>query len=72
MDVKLVLESLKHDHTAVGCWVHVIGYVTSIAKVPDNQRHLYSSVNVGVQALLLWPADDLDISSYERSLEGQD
>ena len=68
VDVNLLLQGLGVSQTDVGQWVHVIGYVTSIqqAKV---QRSTSASVQVAVQALILWQAVELDLASYEASFE---
>lgn len=73
MDVKLLLETLKSEQTDNGQWVHVIGYLTFInppAKAADPRYPSKSKITtrVGVQALLLWIAQDLDIGAYERSM----
>ncbi|KAK9415383.1 hypothetical protein SUNI508_10573 [Seiridium unicorne] len=68
VDVKLLLQCLNTGQTDVGRWVHVMGYVTSITKPRDVHRNTCDGAYVGVQALVLWPADDLDISAYEDSV----
>lgn len=67
VDVELLLKNLKSSETDIGQWVHVIGYITSIPKLKGQREQLPSPPNVGVQALVLWPAGDLDIVSYEKS-----
>ncbi|KAI1097213.1 CST complex subunit Ten1 [Jackrogersella minutella] len=67
-DVTLLLQNLNSEHTDIGQWVHLIGYITSIKQIfakPTTTSHV---VSIGVQALVLWIAEDLDISSYEKTL----
>ncbi|KAI1501921.1 CST complex subunit Ten1 [Biscogniauxia marginata] len=71
VDVKLLLQSLKSEQTDIGQWIHVIGYVTSIRHTPgkttaSNARRRGATC-VSVQALVLWTAEDLDISTYEQA-----
>ncbi|KAI3326130.1 CST complex subunit Ten1 [Xylariaceae sp. AK1471] len=72
VDVKLLLKTLKSEHTDVGQWVHVIGYVTFVKSVAvTDSRSLSESKGaprVGVQALILWIAQDLHLGVYEKSL----
>lgn len=67
VDVKLLLQTLKTSQTDIGCWVNIIGYVTSIEPKLAKSVKGGSAATVGVQALLVWTAIDLDISAYERS-----
>lgn len=67
VDVKLVLESLKPEHVEVGQWVHVIGYVTDGSIITTRSLQSQGSSNATVQALIIWTAEDLDISLYEES-----
>jgi hypothetical protein len=67
--VKLLLENLRSGQTDVGQWVHVLGYITSVTKkAQDREISQTSGANVGVQALLLWSAQDLDIAAYTDSM----
>ncbi|KAI0179342.1 CST complex subunit Ten1 [Hypoxylon sp. FL1284] len=67
VDVKLLLEKLNAEQTDIGQWVHVIGYVTSIQQTLAKATTASCTANVGVQALVLWIAEDLDVASYEQS-----
>ncbi|KAK7923346.1 hypothetical protein PG985_007417 [Apiospora marii] len=66
LDVKLLLQSLNCEQTDVGQWLHVIGYVTSVQK-PSRKAPGPSCWSVGVQALVLWKAEELDLAAYEAS-----
>ncbi|KAJ8127504.1 hypothetical protein O1611_g6133 [Lasiodiplodia mahajangana] len=75
VDVKLVLETLTAEHTDMGQWVHVIGYLTFVnPAVPvasagsRNPPRSKTATRVGVQALMLWIARDLDLGVYEKSM----
>ncbi|KAH6697214.1 CST complex subunit Ten1 [Plectosphaerella plurivora] len=61
VDVTLLLENLTAEHTRVGEWVNITGYISS-PKSPLTDGH------VPIQALLLWSAGPLDLQRYERSL----
>ncbi|KAI0537217.1 CST complex subunit Ten1 [Xylaria digitata] len=65
VDVKLILETLKSEQTDVGQWVHVIGYLTFVDQNPLGSK---TTPRVGVQALILWIARDLDLGAYEKSM----
>ncbi|KAI0885777.1 CST complex subunit Ten1 [Annulohypoxylon maeteangense] len=67
VDVKLLLETLKSEQLEIGQWVHVIGYVTSFQILMTKSKEPRCSSSVHVQALVLWTAEDLDISSYEKA-----
>ncbi|KAI2605847.1 CST complex subunit Ten1 [Hypoxylon fragiforme] len=67
VNVTLLLESLKLEHIDIGQWVHVIGCITSIKQRPLKTTD-FSTATVEVQALALWIAEDLDITSYETTL----
>lgn len=69
VDVKLLLKNLGSAQTDVGQWVHVLGYITFVTKTTrgrDNKSP--PGVDVGIQALLLWSAQDLDITAYTKSM----
>lgn len=70
VDVRLVLEKLNAERTAVGQWVNVIGYIamspTEPAKRSLKLKERPSTVHV--QALMLWSARPLDIDRYETCL----
>ncbi|KAI1851096.1 hypothetical protein JX266_003761 [Neoarthrinium moseri] len=67
VDVKLLLQSLKSNQTDAGQWVHVIGYITSITRSSASNERSSDVTDVGVQALVLWVAEDLDLPAYEMS-----
>ncbi|ROT41345.1 hypothetical protein SODALDRAFT_397125 [Sodiomyces alkalinus F11] len=62
----LILENITAEHTRVGEWLNVIGYLTAGALGQAPRR---DSRDAYVQALLLWPAGPFDIRRYERSLK---
>ncbi|KAI1128848.1 CST complex subunit Ten1 [Nemania abortiva] len=75
VDVKLLLETLGSEQTDTGQWVHVIGYLTfvnpaiPVAAVDSrNPSRGKTATRVGVQALMLWIARDLDLGVYEKSM----
>jgi hypothetical protein len=70
VDVKLLLQSLKTSQTDVGQWVHVIGYITTVQRASVKARPPSAVTSIGVQALVLWPAEELDIASYEQTFDG--
>ncbi|KAI0813392.1 CST complex subunit Ten1 [Xylaria sp. FL0064] len=65
VDINLLLETLKSEQTDAGQWVHVIGYITFVN--PGSSRSK-SVPRIGVQALILWIAQDLDLKAYENSM----
>ncbi|KAH8893436.1 hypothetical protein GQ53DRAFT_840493 [Thozetella sp. PMI_491] len=67
VDVTLVLQSLKSEHTRIGEWVNIIGYISAIAHPSPEAPPKQKRTNVHVQALLLWSTGPLDLSEYERS-----
>ena len=68
VDVNLLVQALKTNHTDIGSWVNVTGYVTSIDQNTVRSAKGGPSATVGVQALLVWAAEDLDIAAYESAL----
>ncbi|KAI1765153.1 CST complex subunit Ten1 [Hypoxylon sp. FL1150] len=66
-DVALLLQRLKAEQTDIGQWVHVIGYITSIEQTLAKATMGSRTASVGVQVLVLWIAEDLDITSYEHA-----
>ncbi|KAI0838780.1 CST complex subunit Ten1 [Hypoxylon sp. FL0890] len=68
VDVALLLQNLKAEQTDIGQWIHVIGYITSIKQALLKANVVPHTASVGVQALVLWVAEDLDIQSYENAL----
>ncbi|OTB00670.1 hypothetical protein M426DRAFT_233707 [Hypoxylon sp. CI-4A] len=71
VDAKLLLENLKAEQTDIGQWIHVIGYITSIKQTPSQTTKEVPVSNVGVQALVLWIAEDLNITSYEKTFASE-
>lgn len=69
VDVNLVLESLGSEHTRVGEWVNVIGYITDIAPLASNRESSRGRLAVYTQAVLLWSAGPFDIRRYETSVK---
>ncbi|KAK7941223.1 uncharacterized protein PG986_013610 [Apiospora aurea] len=66
LDVKLLLQSLDHEQTDIGQWVHVIGYITLVPR-PSSKAPTVDCGRVHVQALVLWQAEELDLAAYEAS-----
>ncbi|OTA70071.1 hypothetical protein K449DRAFT_427583 [Hypoxylon sp. EC38] len=71
IDVTLLLEKLGSEQTDIGQWIHIIGYITSIKQTPLNASMGLDTASVGVQALVLWIAEDLDIPLYEKALASE-
>jgi hypothetical protein len=69
VDVKLLLKGLNSSQTGTGQWVHVIGYVTSIQVPSAKAEPSFHMTGIGVQALMLWTAADLDIAAYEKTYD---
>lgn len=75
-DVRLLLETLKGADTAVGEWVNVMGYVTSIrinntkqvAQCRGGMQDVEEAI-VHIQAILLWSAGSVNIGEYEKVLK---
>lgn len=70
IDVTLLLQNLKVEQTDYGQWVNVIGYITSKegrASLDSQSKPSSESHVVGIQALVLWVAQGLDVGSYEES-----
>ncbi|KAI1308477.1 CST complex subunit Ten1 [Xylaria venustula] len=65
VDVNLLLGTIKSEQTDAGQWVHVIGYLTF---TNQNSSRGNTAPCVGVQALMLWIAQDLDLVAYEKSM----
>lgn len=68
VDVNLLLKSLNKE-TDIGQWVHVIGYVTSIRKSEATPVSNLVAAKVGVQAIVLWTAEDVDLVAYEGTFD---
>lgn len=64
VDAHLLLESLGHEHTRVGEWVNIIGYVKNKRRTTDP-----GGLAIHVQALMLWPTGPLDLQSYETTFD---
>jgi hypothetical protein len=69
--VKLLVQNLKERQTDYGQWVHVIGYITSIDHYSTGTSEGNMFKTIGLQALVLWNAEDLDIASYESALAAE-
>ncbi|KAI0012643.1 CST complex subunit Ten1 [Xylariaceae sp. FL0662B] len=67
-DAALLLQNLNSEQTDIGQWIHVIGYITSMKKSTARSTVGYHPVRIGVQAIVLWIAKDLDVASYEKTL----
>ncbi|KAI0528176.1 CST complex subunit Ten1 [Xylaria bambusicola] len=65
VDVNLLLKSLKSEQTDLGQWIHVIGYITFLNRTSSSNK---TTPRVGVQALVVWIAQDLDLGVYEKSM----
>lgn len=70
VDVRLVLEKLDAEQTAIGQWVNIIGYIAASPPDPANKsrKHEMKAPIVHVQALVLWSAGPLNIDRYESCL----
>lgn len=71
VDVRLLLAKLNAEHTSIGQWVNVIGYIAvshsgPTAKIPKQPKTSESIVYI--QALMLWSAGPLDVNRYEACL----
>lgn len=69
VDVRLLLETLRREETAVGEWVNVVGYVLG----REDEAHAVKSVVeavvvVRLQAVLLWSAGPVRLEEYERAV----
>ncbi|KAI1459152.1 CST complex subunit Ten1 [Annulohypoxylon moriforme] len=69
VDAKLLVETLKSEQIDIGQWVHVIGYVKAHRIAMTKSRVRYAEMSLEVQALVLWTAEDLDISAYEKTFD---
>jgi hypothetical protein len=65
-----VLETLSNEDLQVGAWVHVIG---EVIQDPEIGSHLKikneDSAVIFVQAMMLWPAQEVNLDQYERAVE---
>lgn len=70
VDVRLLLERLDAEKTAVGQWVNVIGYISASPLKPPSKTRTseQEALAVHIQALMLWSAGPLDIRRYELCL----
>lgn len=70
VDIRLLLEKAKEEHTRIGEWVNVIGYIhsTSSDSVADEATDADADGQVRVQALMLWSTGPLDVREYEQSV----
>lgn len=68
VDIRLLLEAVKSDHTRVGEWIHVIGYVAAAPSEALDELSNQGVSDVHVQALSLWPAGPFNLDDYQVSL----
>lgn len=82
VDINLLLDNMKHNNTAVGEWVNIIGYLNEKpVKVEEekNDSQMCSRWHAGkemrrakaaamVQAVMLWSAGGIMLAEYERTL----
>lgn len=70
VDVRLLLEKLDAEQTAVGQWVNIIGYIATSPPDPADKflKRNVRAPTVRVQALMLWSAGPLNIDRYEMCL----
>lgn len=71
VDVTVVLERLGAEQTAVGAWVNVLGYITSISSSTSRDRaggSMQTRCDVHVHALLLWSAGPVHVHKYEAAV----
>lgn len=77
VNVNLLVESLKTTDTQIGEWVNVIGYVDSAAGVRDctnrqtEKGEIQKTIEVPVQALMLWSAANINLAEYEKAVVGR-
>lgn len=66
VDIRLVLDKLLHEHTRIGEWLNIIGYVER-----PQSRNLAGVVGrtVNVQAIAVWSAGPLRLQAYEECLD---
>lgn len=64
VNVEMLLPTLTSEMTRVGEWINFIGYVTA-KKSSSAESQVKGKPLVLVQALLAWPARQLDIPAYE-------
>lgn len=60
VDIIHVLESIKSHEMEVGTWINVIGYV-------ERRKE----EGVFVQAITVWDAGAVDLTSYEKAVEAR-
>lgn len=70
VDVRLILEKLDAEKTAVGQWVNIIGYIAASPVSLASQSRMLDQdpPTVYVQALVLWSAGPLNTDRYELCL----
>ncbi|KAG4438795.1 hypothetical protein IFR05_005728 [Cadophora sp. M221] len=66
VDVNLLVTTLKSNETQIGEWVNVMGYITGGQK---RKAIGEETMEVAVQALVLWSAGAFDLAGYEKSLD---
>lgn len=73
VDVNLLLTCLRHEQTAVGSWVNVVGYIKAKSRRKYPTVSSRTDVEAGtwaidVQAVMLWPTGPLDVQLYEKAM----
>jgi len=74
--VDLVLETIGRENMEVGAWVNVMGYVReksshaaqSNSKRPSRNAEQDLVKHIGVQAIAVWSAGNLDLVAYEDAV----
>ncbi|KAJ3526279.1 hypothetical protein NM208_g11269 [Fusarium decemcellulare] len=69
VDVSLLLETLTSEQTRVGEYVNVIGYITAKKRLRDMKPPCRETVQVAVQALVLWSTGPMNLQEYEKVLD---
>ena len=64
VDITLVRGSMKATDTMKGEWVNVVGYVQREQKEKEKEKG-----GVRVQALMVWSAEGVRVTEYERAVE---
>ncbi|KUJ11973.1 uncharacterized protein LY89DRAFT_593878 [Mollisia scopiformis] len=66
VDVTLLVTTMKSNDTQIGEWVNVMGYLTSRKEKQTPNR---PTLEVGVQAIVLWSSGSFNLQAYEESLD---
>lgn len=74
VNIDHVLESIRNCDVQIGAWLNVIGYTCGRAMDPlypfdVGRSRVYSEI--GIQAIILWNAESVDVGSYEKALEAR-